>query len=144
MLLFLWKVVGSLNGTYAAGAANPTFMAEDIAANAPLSIGAMKEELRILADAHPMSPEGFERVQGLRARRHRQRRYRRGTEGVQGEAQAGVSGGVTDEASKGSVELSHAGASAMVKGFGRRPFADGRAGSGAGVRKPPKEETAGR
>ena len=32
----------------------------------------------------------------------------------------------------------------MVKGFGRRPLADGRAESGAGVRKPPKEETAGR
>ena len=41
-------------------------MAEDIVANAPLSIAVMKEELRILADAHPMSPEGFERVQGLR------------------------------------------------------------------------------
>jgi len=41
-------------------------MAADIAANAPLSISVMKEELRILADAHPMSPEGFERVQGLR------------------------------------------------------------------------------
>jgi methylmalonyl-CoA decarboxylase len=41
-------------------------MAADIVANAPLSISVMKEELRILADAHPMSPEGFERVQGLR------------------------------------------------------------------------------
>jgi methylmalonyl-CoA decarboxylase len=41
-------------------------MAEDIVANAPLSIAVMKEELRILADAHPMSPQGFERVQGLR------------------------------------------------------------------------------
>ena len=41
-------------------------MAADIVANAPLSITVMKEELRILADAHPMSPEGFERVQGLR------------------------------------------------------------------------------
>jgi methylmalonyl-CoA decarboxylase len=26
----------------------------------------MKEELRILAGAHPMSPQGWERVQGLR------------------------------------------------------------------------------
>jgi methylmalonyl-CoA decarboxylase len=41
-------------------------MAGDIVANAPLSITVMKEELRILADAHPMSPQGFERVQGLR------------------------------------------------------------------------------
>ncbi len=36
------------------------------------------------------------------------------------------------------------GTPATVKGFGRRPFWDGRARYGAGVRKPPKEETAGR
>ncbi|MBK9081638.1 MAG: methylmalonyl-CoA decarboxylase [Rhizobiales bacterium] len=41
-------------------------MARDIVANAPLSIAVMKEQLRILAGAHPMSPQGFERVQGLR------------------------------------------------------------------------------
>ena len=41
-------------------------MARDIAANAPLSITVMKEELRILASAHPMNPQGFEQVQGLR------------------------------------------------------------------------------
>lgn len=41
-------------------------MARDIAANAPLSISVMKEQLRILAGAHPMSPQGFERIQGLR------------------------------------------------------------------------------
>ena len=29
-------------------------------------IAVMKEQLRILAGAHPMSPQGFERVQGLR------------------------------------------------------------------------------
>ena len=33
---------------------------------------------------------------------------------------------------------------ASLKGFGRRPFAGARAGRGAGVRKPRKEETAGR
>jgi hypothetical protein len=32
----------------------------------------------------------------------------------------------------------------LVKGFGRRPQHDGACGCGAGVRKPPKEETAGR
>ena len=32
----------------------------------PLSIAVMKEQLRILAGARPMSPQGFERVQGLR------------------------------------------------------------------------------
>jgi methylmalonyl-CoA decarboxylase len=41
-------------------------LASDIAANAPLSIAVMKEQLRILAAARPMSPQGYERVQGLR------------------------------------------------------------------------------
>jgi methylmalonyl-CoA decarboxylase len=41
-------------------------LAKTIAGNAPLSIAVMKEQLRILAGAHPMSPQGFERVQGLR------------------------------------------------------------------------------
>jgi methylmalonyl-CoA decarboxylase len=41
-------------------------LAADIVDNAPLSIAVMKEELRILAGAHPMSPQGFERIQGLR------------------------------------------------------------------------------
>jgi methylmalonyl-CoA decarboxylase len=41
-------------------------LARDIAANAPLSISVMKEQLRILAGAQTMSPEKFEQVQGLR------------------------------------------------------------------------------
>ena len=41
-------------------------LAGQILANAPLSISVMKEQLRILAGARPMSPQGFERVQGLR------------------------------------------------------------------------------
>lgn len=41
-------------------------IAETIAQNAPLSISVMKEQLRMLAGAHPMSPRRFERVQGLR------------------------------------------------------------------------------
>lgn len=41
-------------------------LAGTICENAPLSIAVMKEQLRILAGAHPMSPQGFERVQGLR------------------------------------------------------------------------------
>jgi methylmalonyl-CoA decarboxylase len=41
-------------------------LARQIAENAPLSIAVMKEQLRILAGAHTMSPQGFERVQGLR------------------------------------------------------------------------------
>jgi methylmalonyl-CoA decarboxylase len=41
-------------------------LARDITTLAPLSIAVMKEQLRILAGARPMSPQGFERVQGLR------------------------------------------------------------------------------
>jgi methylmalonyl-CoA decarboxylase len=41
-------------------------MARGITHNAPLSISVMKDQLRILAGAHPMSPQGFERIQGLR------------------------------------------------------------------------------
>lgn len=41
-------------------------LAHDITQNAPLSISVMKEQLRMLAGAHPMSPRRFERVQGLR------------------------------------------------------------------------------
>jgi methylmalonyl-CoA decarboxylase len=41
-------------------------MAREIAQNAPLSVSVMKEQLRMLAGAHPMSPRRFERVQGLR------------------------------------------------------------------------------
>ena len=41
-------------------------MAAAIVDNAPLSIMAMKEELRVLAGAKPVSPRGFEKIQGLR------------------------------------------------------------------------------
>jgi methylmalonyl-CoA decarboxylase len=41
-------------------------LAKEISENAPLSISVMKEQLRMLAGAHPMSPRRFERVQGLR------------------------------------------------------------------------------
>jgi methylmalonyl-CoA decarboxylase len=41
-------------------------LAAQIAANAPLSVSVMKEELRMLAGAHPMTPELFEKIQGLR------------------------------------------------------------------------------
>lgn len=41
-------------------------MAEKIADNAPLSVSAMKESLRLLAGAHALSPNAFERLQGLR------------------------------------------------------------------------------
>jgi methylmalonyl-CoA decarboxylase len=41
-------------------------IAAEIAANSPLSISVMKEELRLLASAHAITPELFERIQGLR------------------------------------------------------------------------------
>ncbi len=53
-------------------------LAADIAANAPLSIAVMKEQLRILAGAHPMSPQDFERVQGLRRLVYDSHDYRQG------------------------------------------------------------------
>jgi methylmalonyl-CoA decarboxylase len=43
-------------------------MARGIADNSPLAIGVMKEQLRILSNSHPISPEAFERLQGLRRR----------------------------------------------------------------------------
>lgn len=53
-------------------------LARKIAANAPLSIAVMKEQLRILAGARPMSPQGFERVQGLRRVVYDSEDYREG------------------------------------------------------------------
>ncbi|HQR72628.1 MAG TPA: methylmalonyl-CoA decarboxylase [Burkholderiaceae bacterium] len=53
-------------------------LADDIAALAPLSIAVMKEQLRILAGARPMSPQGFERVQGLRRTVYDSEDYREG------------------------------------------------------------------
>jgi methylmalonyl-CoA decarboxylase len=41
-------------------------IAAQIAANSPTSISVMKEQLRILGNALPLSPETFERIQGLR------------------------------------------------------------------------------
>jgi methylmalonyl-CoA decarboxylase len=41
-------------------------LAASIAANSPLSIAVMKEQLRLLSGARAMSPEVFERIQGLR------------------------------------------------------------------------------
>jgi len=41
-------------------------LAHAIVANSPLSISVVKEQLRILGNAHPLSPETFERIQSLR------------------------------------------------------------------------------
>lgn len=53
-------------------------LAGDIAHLAPLSIAVMKEQLRILAGARPMSPQGYERVQGLRRVVYDSEDYREG------------------------------------------------------------------
>jgi methylmalonyl-CoA decarboxylase len=45
-----------------------TELAQSIAALSPLAIAVMKEELRVLASAHSITPRMFERVQGLRRR----------------------------------------------------------------------------
>lgn len=41
-------------------------IAKRITDNSPLAIGAIKEQLRMLGGAHPLAPETFERLQGLR------------------------------------------------------------------------------
>lgn len=41
-------------------------LADQIARNSPLVVSCMKEELRIISNAAPMSPDTFERIQGLR------------------------------------------------------------------------------
>jgi len=41
-------------------------LARKIAAHSPLSVAVIKEQFRILSGAHPISPDTFERVEGLR------------------------------------------------------------------------------
>ena len=41
-------------------------LARKITHNSPLSIRVIKEQIRLLANAHPLSPHTFERIQGLR------------------------------------------------------------------------------
>jgi methylmalonyl-CoA decarboxylase len=41
-------------------------LAGTITRNSPLSIRAIKEQMRLLGNAHPLSPHTFERIQGLR------------------------------------------------------------------------------
>ena len=53
-------------------------MARGIAVNAPLTIAAMKEALRILQDAHALSPTQFERIQELRRQVGESADYREG------------------------------------------------------------------
>ena len=52
--------------------------AHTIAENSPLVISALKEELRVLLHAHPLVPETFERVQGLRRKVYDSKDYQEG------------------------------------------------------------------
>ncbi len=53
-------------------------LARKISENSPLSIAVIKEQLRILSNSHPLSPETFERIQGLRRRVYDSADYREG------------------------------------------------------------------
>jgi len=57
-------------------------LARAIAANSPLSISVVKEQLRILGDAHPLSPETFERIQSLRQAVFDSHDYAEGTRAI--------------------------------------------------------------
>lgn len=53
-------------------------LAEAISKNSPLVIGLLKEELRLLATSHNLSPETFERVQSMRRQVYDSHDYREG------------------------------------------------------------------
>ncbi len=53
-------------------------MARQITENSPLSIAVIKEQLCILGYSHPLSPDTFERIQGLRRRVYDSNDYREG------------------------------------------------------------------
>lgn len=57
-------------------------LARAIAANSPLSISVVKEQLRILGNAHPLSPETFERLQSLRQAVFDSHDYAEGTSAI--------------------------------------------------------------
>lgn len=60
-----------------------TLMARDIEKLAPLAIAVMKEEMRVLASAHSISPRSFERVQGLRRLVYDSHDYQEGVKAFQ-------------------------------------------------------------
>ena len=53
-------------------------LAGQIASFSTLSIGVIKEQFRILSSAHPVNPDAFERIQGLRRRVYNSHDYREG------------------------------------------------------------------
>ena len=53
-------------------------MAVQVAAYSTLTISVIKEQFRILSNAHPINPDGFERILGLRRRAYKSKDYREG------------------------------------------------------------------
>ncbi|WXG44169.1 MAG: methylmalonyl-CoA decarboxylase [Promethearchaeati archaeon SRVP18_Atabeyarchaeia-1] len=53
-------------------------LAKRIASHSPLAISVIKEQFKILSSAHPIAPEGFERIQGLRRRVYDSHDYEEG------------------------------------------------------------------
>lgn len=53
-------------------------MATQITENSPLAIAVIKEQLRLLGNSHPLSPETFERIQGLRRKAYDSKDYLEG------------------------------------------------------------------
>ena len=53
-------------------------LANQIAENSPLAIAVIKEQLRLLSNSHPLSPETFERIQGLRRKAYDSEDYLEG------------------------------------------------------------------
>jgi len=58
--------------------ATTTEMAEHMTRNSPLVIALLKEELHVLSEATPLTPEGFERIQALRRRIYDSADYQEG------------------------------------------------------------------
>jgi methylmalonyl-CoA decarboxylase len=53
-------------------------IALEIAANSPLVLALVKEQMKSLAEAHPLTPETFERIQGMRRAIYDSEDYREG------------------------------------------------------------------
>ncbi|HBA62035.1 MAG TPA: methylmalonyl-CoA decarboxylase [Elusimicrobia bacterium] len=53
-------------------------LARSISANSPLAVSVVKEQFRILSEAHPISPESFERIQALRRKVYNSGDYEEG------------------------------------------------------------------
>lgn len=59
------------------------FTAQQMLQNSPLSIAVIKEQLRILGDSHAISPDTFERIQGLRRKVYDSKDYLEGKRAFQ-------------------------------------------------------------